>query len=69
MKKRGRIFSGVRQRSLWSNQKKPMRWQHHPPLLVLRYVLTKGWSKAVSYLATEMMFFRLDLTQNSDHIK
>lgn len=53
MKKRGRISSGFRQTSLLSNQKKPVRWLQCPPQPVLRYILRKGWSKAVSYLATE----------------
>lgn len=45
-KRRRRISSGVRQTmSLWSNQKKLVRWQHCPLPPVLRYTLIKGWSR------------------------
>lgn len=46
---------GVRQTSLRSNQKKQGRWPHRPLPPVLRYALVKGWSKAVSYLATQIV--------------
>lgn len=38
VKKKRRTFLGVRWMNLWSNQKKQVKWQHHPLPPLQRYV-------------------------------